>query len=115
MTGPVSGPGAPAMSVGETGIYQRLRAHLAYLKMPDAAVALPEVLDQAREQQWGMTAALERLLSIEVAAVEARRQSGLLRFASLPQPWQLSDFGLFAANLGAVGARGRHAEAGELR
>lgn len=92
MTGPASIPSTHPLSVGQAGIYQRLRAHLAYLKMPDAAAALPEVLDQARDQQLGLTAALERLPCIEVAAVEARRQTGRLRFACLPQPWQLSDF-----------------------
>jgi len=37
-------------------------------------------------------AALEALLAIETEAVEARRQTGRLRFASLPQPWTLADF-----------------------
>jgi len=35
---------------------------------------------------------LERLLAIEVTAVEARRHAGLLRFANFPAPWQLADF-----------------------
>ena len=35
---------------------------------------------------------LERLLAIEVAAVEARRHAGLLRFANFPAPWRLDDF-----------------------
>lgn len=33
-----------------------------------------------------MTAALDRLLSIEVEATEARRLTGRLRFACLPTP-----------------------------
>ena len=73
-------------------MYQRLRAHLAYLKMADAAAALPGLLDQAREQHLGLTTALERLLAVEVDAVEARRQAGRLRFSSLPEPWTLTDF-----------------------
>jgi DNA replication protein DnaC len=90
-----SGPG----SVAEAGLYQRLRAHLAYLMMADAAAALPGLLDQAREQHLGLTAALERLLAVEVDAVEARRQAGRLRFSSLPEPWTLTDFD-FAAQPG---------------
>jgi DNA replication protein DnaC len=35
---------------------------------------------------------LERLLSIEVKATEARRLTSLERFASLPAPGRLSDF-----------------------
>ncbi|MGH8921442.1 MAG: ATP-binding protein, partial [Actinomycetes bacterium] len=80
------------MSMSEAQIYQRLRAHLAYLNLPAAAEALPQVLDTARGENLSLTAALERLLAIEAESVEARRQTGRLRFASLPQPWQLSDF-----------------------
>jgi hypothetical protein len=76
----------------EALIYQRLRAHLGYLKLADAAEALPRVLDTARGQGLGLIAALEQLMAIEVESVEARRQTGRLRFASLPQPWALSDF-----------------------
>jgi hypothetical protein len=47
VTGPGRGPNA------EAGIYQRLRAHLAYLKLLDAAQALPTVLDQAAPRGWG--------------------------------------------------------------
>jgi len=77
---------------GDAELYQRLRAHLAFLNMPDAAEALPGLLDQARDQQVSVLAALEALLAIETEAVEARRQTGRLRFASLPQPWTLADF-----------------------
>jgi len=89
----ITGPNA------EAGIYQRLRAHLAYLKLLDAAQALPTVLDQARAEGLGLTAALERLLGIEAAAVEGRRQAGRLRFACLPEPWTLDQFD-FAAQPG---------------
>ena len=44
-----------------------------------------------------MTAALERLLAIEVAATEARRLAGRLRFACLPTPATLEDFDYDAA------------------
>ena len=60
--------------------------------MPDAAEALPGLLDQARDQQVSVLAALEALLAIETEAVESRRQTGRLRFASLPEPWTLDQF-----------------------
>jgi hypothetical protein len=63
--------------------YQRLRSHLAALKLSAAAEALPTVLDQATTEQLSLTAALERLLSIEVDATEARR---LARPGAVRQP-----------------------------
>ena len=44
-----------------------------------------------------MTATLDRLLSIEVEATEARRLAGRLRFACLPTPASLQDFDYDAA------------------
>ena len=88
---------APAMS--EARRYQQLRAHLGYLKLNDAADALPRVLDAARAEQLSLTAALERLLEIEVNATEARKLAGRLRFACLPEPWTITDFD-FAAQPG---------------
>lgn len=72
--------------------YQQLRAHLATLRLHSAAEALPVVLEQAAAQQLSLTAALEKLLSIEVDATEARRLAGRLRFACLPTPASLEDF-----------------------
>ncbi len=83
MTAPSTGAQAAA--------YQRLRAHLAYLKLPTAAEQLPAVLDAARAEDLSLTAALERLLELEVNATEDRRLTGRLRFASLPAPWTLED------------------------
>ena len=77
--------------------YQRLRSHLAALKLSAAAEALPTVMDQAATEQLSLTAALERLLSIEVDATEARRLAGRLRFASLPTPATLDGFDVDAA------------------
>jgi hypothetical protein len=57
-------------------LYQRLRGHLAVLKLHDTAEALPSVLDQAVAKNLSMTAALDRLLSLEVPATEARRLTG---------------------------------------
>ena len=77
--------------------YQRLRGHLAALKLHAAAEALPTVMDEAVTEQLSLTAALERLLAIEVDATEARRLAGRLRFASLPTPATLEGFDVDAA------------------
>ena len=76
----------------EASRYQQLREHLNYLRLPDAAAALPTVLDQAKTEQLSFTATLERLFRIEVEATETRRLAGRLRFASLPSPATLEDF-----------------------
>jgi DNA replication protein DnaC len=86
-------PATPA----QASLYQQLRGHLAELKMPDAAAALPAVLDAAAAEGLTTTAALERLLAIEVSATQARRLAGRLRFASLPTPATLEDFDYDAA------------------
>jgi IstB-like ATP binding protein len=78
--------------------YQRLRGHLAALKLHAAAEALPGVLNEAVTEQLSLTAALERLLAIEVAENEARRLAGRLRFASLPTPATLAGFDVDAAS-----------------
>jgi DNA replication protein DnaC len=78
--------------VSENQTYQRLRGHLAELRMTAAAEALPAELDHARAGQLSHTAFLERLLALEVTATQARRQASLARFACLPAPWQISDF-----------------------
>jgi DNA replication protein DnaC len=76
----------------EAVIYQRLREHLGYLRLPDAAAALPGVLDAARAASLSPTATLERLLAVEVEATEARRLASLTRFACLPAAYTLADF-----------------------
>ena len=85
-------PAAEPGTQSEAETYQRLRAHLAFLKLTDAAEALPRVLDEAREQQLSLVGALEQLLAVEVAATEDRRLTSRLRFACLPAPWRLADF-----------------------
>jgi DNA replication protein DnaC len=75
-----------------SSLYQQLRGHLATLRLAAAAEALPAELDRASAENLGHTAFLERLLAIEVAATDARRQASLARFACLPAPWQLSDY-----------------------
>ena len=50
------------------------------------------MLDRAAAEKLSLTAALERLLALEVDATEARRLAGRLRFASLPTPATLEEF-----------------------
>ena len=76
----------------EASRYQQLRGHLAYLKLADAAEALPAVLDTAQAEKLSTTATLEKLLRIEVQATEARRLTGRLRFANLPTAATLDEF-----------------------
>ena len=78
--------------MSESSTYQKLRSHLAYLRLAAAAEALPAHLEAAAKNKLGHTAFLERLLDVEVAATETRRQAGLERFASLPAPWRITDF-----------------------
>jgi DNA replication protein DnaC len=85
------------MTADAASRYQRLRSHLAALKLHAAAEALPSVLDEAAVQQLSITTALERLLAIEVDATEARRLAGRLRFACLPTPASLDNFDFDAA------------------
>jgi DNA replication protein DnaC len=77
--------------------YQRLRAHLTELKLFAAAEALPTMLDDANTQQLSLTAALEKLLAVEVDATRARRLAGRLRFACIPTPATLDSFDVDAA------------------
>ena len=80
-------------------VYQQLRAHLATLKLHDAAEA-------PARASWTPPAA-EKLVhdrrhwngccAIEVDATEARRLAGRLRFACLPTPASLDDFDYDAA------------------
>jgi DNA replication protein DnaC len=88
------------MSGEQAQTYQRLRAHLAELRLAAAAESLTSVLDAARDEDLSAITVLERLLGIEVAAVGARRHAGLLRFASLPAPYAIADFD-FTAQPGA--------------
>jgi DNA replication protein DnaC len=72
--------------------YQKLRAHLAFLRMTAAAEALPAELDHAVKAKLSPSAFLERLLAVEVASVDERRRASMSRFASLPSPFTLADF-----------------------
>lgn len=72
--------------------YQRLRSHLAFLKMAAAAEALPAVLDAAREDGTPPLEAIEALLAVQVNATEHRQQASRLHFANLPAPWSIDDY-----------------------
>lgn len=76
----------------ESSKYQKLRAHLAFLRMTAAAEALPEALDHAIKAKLSHQDFLEKLLAVEVASVDERRRVSLARFASLPSPFTLDDF-----------------------
>jgi DNA replication protein DnaC len=88
-----STPSTPA----QASLYQQLRGHLDTLKLHAAAEALPTVLESATADGLTLTAALERLLAIEVSDTEARRLAGRLRFACLPTPATLAEFDYNAA------------------
>ena len=90
-SGATAGPVEPRPA-GEAVLYQRLREHLAYLRLPDAAAALPAVLDDARARSLSPTATLERLLAVEVTATQARRLATRTHFACLPAGYTLADF-----------------------
>src|SRR6185437_12949780 len=87
-----TGTGIEPNTPAQASLYQQLRAHLAALKLHTAAEHLPSVLDRAAAEKLSLTAALERLLALEVEATEARRLAGRLRFASLPTPATLEEF-----------------------
>jgi DNA replication protein DnaC len=79
-------------TAAQASLYQQLRGHLAALKLHTAAEHLPTILDRAAAEKLSLTAALERLLALEVDATQARRLAGRLRFASLPTPATLEEF-----------------------
>ncbi len=79
--------------------YQRLRGHLAYLKLNAAIEALPGLLDAARDGQLTILDALEQLMGA-AAAAEARKLASRLHWAALPAPWRLEDYD-YAAQPGA--------------
>ncbi len=76
----------------ERADYQKLRAHLAFLRMGAAAEALPGLLEEATRTNLSNQAFVERLLAVEVESVDERRRASLARFASLPSPFTLADF-----------------------
>jgi len=61
--------------VSASSDYQKLRAHLAFLRMTAAAEALPGLLEQAAKDKLTSQTFLERLLAVEVGAVDERRRA----------------------------------------
>jgi DNA replication protein DnaC len=96
-TGSVTSNDNLPLTAAAASRYQQLRGHLTALRLHTAAEQLPAVLDQATSEGLSITAALERLLALEVDATEARRLAGRLRFACLPTPASLEDFDFDAA------------------
>src|SRR5256885_7309094 len=72
--------------------YQRLREHLAYLRLTTAAEHLSSEPDRALKEQLSATQVLERLLELEVEETRARRQRGRLRYAGYPVYKTLAEF-----------------------
>lgn len=72
--------------------YQKLRSHLAYLRLNATADVLAERLDQAQKTKPSYTSFLEELLALEVDSTEQRRLRGRLRFAHFPVVKRLADF-----------------------
>lgn len=76
----------------QAATYQRLRAHLSFLKLAAAGEALSGVLDAARTGEHTTVDVLEELLGIEVTATTQRRLATRLRFACLPTHARLEQF-----------------------
>ena len=57
---------AGPMTNDQAATYQRLRAHLAFLRLGAAGEALTAVLDAARRQDLTVIDTMERLLAVEV-------------------------------------------------
>lgn len=79
-------------ATAQASSYQRLREHLAYLKLDTAAEQLSQELDLATKDKLSATQVLERLLELEVEATQARRLRGRLRWAHYPVHKTLTDF-----------------------
>jgi len=75
-----------------TTVYEKLRNHLAYLRLDAAAESLAGHLDRAGKEKQSHTVFLEQLLATEVGATEQRRLTGRRRFACLPAEWRLEQF-----------------------
>ena len=88
----MTAPHTPEPDRTPSEVYQRLRSHLAYLKLDAAAEALPAELEAARDADDSHTAFCERLLGIEAAATRQRRYQTRLKLAGFPAAWRLESF-----------------------
>lgn len=76
----------------EHSTYQRLRSHLAYLKLTTAAERLAPLLEAAETEKPAYAELLCELLGAEVSATEARRLERRIRLAGFPHQKTLADF-----------------------
>jgi DNA replication protein DnaC len=76
----------------DSSTYQRLRSHLAYLKLSAVAEQLAAALEAAEQAKPSYTQFVHDLLDVEVTATEQRRLDGRLRFASFPAHKTLDQF-----------------------
>ena len=72
--------------------YQRVRSHLAYLKLQSVAEHLAPALEAAESDKPAYAELLDELLGGEVAASEQRRLERRLRLAGFPHQKRLEDF-----------------------
>src|SRR5260370_729212 len=93
-------PTTPTAANDAAAACQRLRGHLASLKLNAAIEALPSVLDAARDGQLTVLDAIEQLMGTEAAAADARKLASRLHWAALPAPWRIEDYD-FSAHPGA--------------
>ncbi len=72
--------------------YQRVRSHLAYLKLATAAERLAPALEAAEQDKPAYAELLEELLGAEVTATEQRRLERRIRLAGFPNQKTLEQF-----------------------
>jgi DNA replication protein DnaC len=72
--------------------YQRVRSHLAYLKLQTAAERLAPALEDAEQSKPAYADFLDGLLGAEVTATEDRRLERRLRLAGFPHQKTLEQF-----------------------
>ena len=72
--------------------YQRVRGHLGALGMDAVAECLAGELEAAQEKKPSYADFLDRLLGVQVAAVEARSHERRLRLAGFPSHKRLEEF-----------------------
>jgi DNA replication protein DnaC len=78
--------------VSKESSYQRLRSHLAYLKLSTASERLAPALEAAEHDKPAYADFLEKLLGEEVQATDARRLERRLRVAGFPHRKTLEEF-----------------------
>jgi DNA replication protein DnaC len=77
---------------GASSTYQRVRSHLAYLKLAAAAEQLAPALEAAERERPPYAEFLDALLGAEVSAMKERRLERRLRLAGFPHRKTLDQF-----------------------